>query len=106
MYLKLYWGSFIAKFPAIADSLECNFASMLSTTTVLEQAFSTYNSKADANGSNISNSSLMSHHINTTMEVKKEIEVNAAIKRKSGDRAGMLIVMGYHLFVIVNLLFF
>lgn len=40
---------------------------------VLEQAVSTYNSNADANGST------RLYHINTTMEVKKEIEINAAI---------------------------
>ncbi len=88
MYLKHYWKSWCAKYPAIADSLEHNFSSMLSTTTVLEQSFSTYNSKADANAPNSSNSSLMRHHINTTMELKKEAVEDAAVMR-AGMHIGM-----------------
>ncbi len=88
MYLKHYWKSWCAKYPAIADSLEHNFSSMLSTTTVLEQSFSTYNSKADANAPNSSNSSLMRHHINTAMELKKEAVEDAAVMR-AGMHIGM-----------------
>ena len=91
--LKHYLKSWCSKFPAIADSLEHNFSSMLSTTTVLAQSFSTYNSKADANASNSSNSSLMRHHMNTTMELKKETVEDASVKRKNDDRAGMVCIL-------------
>ena len=48
MHLKYYWKSWYTMFPALADSLDHSFSSMLSTTTVLEQSFSTFNSETGA----------------------------------------------------------
>ncbi len=91
MYLKYYWKSWCNTFPALADSLEHNFGSMFSTTTVLEQSFSTYNSKADANATGVSNCAIIRHHINSTMELTKETVEDAALILTGDSLAGICI---------------
>ncbi len=91
MYLKYYWKSWCNTFPALANSLEHNFGSMFSTTTVLEQSFSTYNSKADANATGVSNCAIIRHHINSTMELTKETVEDAALILTGDSLAGICI---------------